>query len=196
MLRRITTAAVVRHVAAATAVLALSCALTACDADQRPPTLPKSVFNQKLTDEVRSKWTLPADVDWMLCWPEHRVLGGDRVACTVTLRGRAVSDMSTPVIRWEIPLRAPSPWDDPYRNDYLDPSFDVKLLDWTSFKMVLTNSPQGVVSVGLIVDESRVPFKDARMFVLDVTDAVSRAMFAELNRARAAAPDAIRDTWR
>jgi hypothetical protein len=93
-------------------------------------------------------------------------------------------------------LRAPSPWDDPYSNDYLDPSFDIKLLDWTSFKMVLTNSPQGVVSVGLIVDESRVPFKDAQMFVLDVTDAVSRAMFAKLNRARDAAPDAIRDTWR
>lgn len=179
-------------------IAALATALAACGGKQQS-SAPATVFNQKLTDLARSKWSLPADVEKVECWAEQRLVRPNRAFCNVFFRGRAINDIGEKGIGWDIPIDGPSsnPFD---RMSEKEPrylysyQFDLALLASTKFLFVAKNASEGL-SIEVAVNQDRVPLTEAENFIASVLPEVSKEMSAKLNKARVAAPDSVRSTW-
>lgn len=174
-------------------VAAIATALAGCGRTlQHSPATPE--FSQRLTDTARSISTLPADVERIECQAEKKFVADDRVVCNVFLQGRAPNDVGENQLRWDIPVRPSSRFDDGDAR-FLDPSqFNLALLSETGFQFVAKNGPQGL-SMSLAVNQNRVTFQQALEFVVAVLPAVSQDVSKQLDKARDEAPDAVRATW-
>ncbi len=178
-------------------VVTLATTLVACGSKEQSST-PATEFNQKLTDVARPKWSLPADVEKIECWAEQPHLESNRAFCNVFFRGRAPKDIGKNATGWYIPVRAPSRFDGVTGEGeprYLDSyQFDLPLLASTGFLFVAKNNPQGL-SIEVAVNQDRVPLSEAENFIAAVLPQVSKEMSAQINKARATAPDSVRSTW-
>ncbi|KWF37430.1 hypothetical protein WT56_34385 [Burkholderia pseudomultivorans] len=158
---------------------------------------PKTVFNQKLTDDTKQISALPPDVEQVQCWAQINLIYSDQVACNATLRGRAVKDMGAQVIGWAISVRESSRFDglDGSEPRYLLPSqFDLRLLASTGFMFAAKNGPQGT-AIEVAADQSVVTFNQAKEFLVAVLPVVSGEIGKQIETARAQAQDSIQETW-